>query len=289
MTAFAVMGLLPDTMTVSGQIRLDGSNTLEMTERQRCELRGNRVGMVFQEPMTALNPTMRVGAQIAEVVRIHRGLRRRAAWQHAVELLARVEFPDPAAQARRYPHQLSGGQRQRVALAIAIACDPAVILADEPTTALDVTVQAQMLDLMSRLVDEQGAALLLISHDLAVVDRMCSRVVTMYGGRIVESGETRKIFGEPRHPYTAGLRSTSAAVSLDSDRTLSELPFIPGQVPGVGRFPPGCPFRTRCTRASEECATMPPLTAADERLLACWHPITPTASLAAAGTDGSST
>jgi peptide/nickel transport system ATP-binding protein len=272
-TALAVMGLLAPALRATGQVLIGDRDLLAMTERQRCEVRGGTMAMVFQEPMTALNPTMRVGRQIAEAIRVHQRCTRAEARQRAIGLLARVEFTDPPRQARAYPHQLSGGQRQRVMLAMAIACDPAVILADEPTTALDVTVQAQMLALMARLVTEENAALLLISHDLAVVSGMCERVMVMYGGHVVESGSTAQVLAAPRHPYTAGLIATSVAVALDSDRTRLEVPYIPGQVPAVGSFPVGCPFRSRCDRATAECAVMPPIGAVGDHLAACHHPL----------------
>jgi oligopeptide/dipeptide ABC transporter ATP-binding protein len=268
LTALAMLWLLPPSLRASGQVLLQGKDLTRISERQRCVLRGTAIAMVFQEPMAALNPTMRVGKQIAEAT----ALPRAAARDRTLELMKRVEFTDPAEQAGRYPHQLSGGQRQRVMLAMAIARDPAVIVADEPTTALDVTVQKQMLDLMSRLVTEEGSALVLISHDLAVVSGMCERLIVMYGGRIVESGSTEQVLTRPRHRYTAGLIATSAAISLDSDRTRAEVPSIPGQVPAAGEFPAGCPFRNRCAHATEECETVPPLKQLDDHLVACWNP-----------------
>ena len=268
LTALAMMGLLPASLTTGGSVQVSGKDLTQISERQRCYLRGTAIAMVFQEPMTALNPTMRVGKQIAEST----GLPRGAARAKALELLRRVEFTEPAEQARRYPHQLSGGQCQRVMLAMAIARDPAVIVADEPTTALDVTVQRQMLELMSRLVAEEGSALVLISHDLAVVSGMCERLIVMYGGRIVESGGTAAVLARPRHRYTQGLVATSAAISLDSDRTRLEVPSIPGQVPAAGAFGAGCPFRNRCAYATEECETVPPLSDLDGHLVACWNP-----------------
>jgi peptide/nickel transport system ATP-binding protein len=210
---------------------------------------------------------------VAEVLRQHRDAGRREAEARAEELLARVELPEPAATRRAYPHQLSGGQRQRVMLAMALACDPAVLICDEPTTALDVTVQARMLTLIDRLVAEEGSALLFITHDLALVSGRCERVLVMYGGRIVESGPTAAIFATPWHPYTAGLLDASAATTDPSrldDR--GRLPTIPGTVPAAGHFPSGCVFRTRCPRATEVCETVPPLTG-DARQVACWHPL----------------
>jgi peptide/nickel transport system ATP-binding protein len=273
LTALAVMGLLPEELSASGAVRFDGRDLMALSDRELGSLRGDRLTMVFQEPMTALNPLMRVGRQVTETLTLHRGLRRSAAEARAVELLTRVELPDPESTLRAYPHQLSGGQRQRVMLAMALACDPAVLICDEPTTALDVTVQARMLRLIDRLVEEEGSALLFITHDLAIVSGLCERVLVMYGGHIVEAGPTREVFADPRHPYTAGLLDASAATTgarrLD-DR--GRLPTIPGTVPAAGHFPSGCVFRTRCPRATEICETTPMLTG-NGRLVACWHPI----------------
>ena len=266
LTALAMLGLLPASLSWAGQVLAKDQSLI--SERHWFALRGSFIAIVFQEPATALNPTMRVGKQIAEAT----GLPRVAAREKALELMRRVEFTDPPEQARRYPHELSGGQRQRVMLAMAIARDPAVIVADEPTTALDVTVQKQMLDLMSRLVGEEGSALVLISHDLAVVSGMCERLVVMYGGRIAESGTTEQVLSRPRHHYTGGLVATSGAISLDSDRSRAEVPSIPGQVPAAGAFPVGCPFRNRCAHATAECEMMPPLKQLDDHLVACWNP-----------------
>jgi peptide/nickel transport system ATP-binding protein len=275
LTALAAMGLLPASLTAAGQVLVKGQDLLSMAERDRCDYRGSAISMVFQEPMTALNPTMRVGKQIAEAIRAHRRGSAAHARSRAIELLERVEFTDPARQARAYPHQLSGGQRQRVMLAMAIACDPAVILADEPTTALDVTVQEQVLALMSRLVAEEDSALVLISHDLAIVSGLCERIVVMYGGRVAEAGTTRQVLTAPCHPYTAALIATSGALTLDSDRSRAVLPSIRGQVPSAGTFPAGCPFRTRCERATQACESVPELLPAggDDHQVACFHPV----------------
>ncbi|HEY1281361.1 MAG TPA: ABC transporter ATP-binding protein, partial [Acidimicrobiales bacterium] len=213
LTALAVMGLLPEELRATGQVTFDGRDLMLLSDRELGSLRGDRIAMVFQEPMTALNPLMRVGRQVTETLSLHRALRRSAADNRALELLTRVELPDPESALRAYPHQLSGGQRQRVMLAMALACDPAVLICDEPTTALDVTVQARMLRLIDRLVEEEGSALLFITHDLAVVSGLCQRVLVMYGGHIVESGPTRAVFAAPRHPYTVGLLDASAATT----------------------------------------------------------------------------
>jgi oligopeptide/dipeptide ABC transporter ATP-binding protein len=273
LTALAVMGLLGEGLTATGRVGLAGEDLVAASERRRCELRGDKIAMIFQEPMTALNPTMRVGAQVGEALRIHRRISRRAATAAAVELLARVELPEPARAAGRFPHELSGGQRQRVMMAIAISCDPDVILADEPTTALDVTVQRRVLDLLDRLVAEEGCALLLITHDLAVVSELCDRVLTMYGGRLVESGSTPDMLGRPRHPYTRALLNTSMAVSVDGAAPGTDLPSIPGSVPSAGSFPAGCPFRVRCDRHLDACVEMPAMTSAGDHSVACWNPV----------------
>ncbi len=277
MTALAVIGLLPDHARVQGRILLEGTDLQTIGERRRCAVRGDRIAMVFQEPMTALNPTMRVGRQVEEVIALHQRASRQEATRRALELLHRVEFPDPERVARAYPHQLSGGQRQRIMVAMAVACGPSLILADEPTTALDVTVQAQVLRLLSRLVAEEDAALLLISHDLAVVSSMCERLLVMYGGHLVERGPTAELLSRPSHPYTGGLLATSAALTVELEDQASVLPTIPGSVPALGHFPSGCAFRSRCARADAVCETEPQL-GDGERAAACWHPLSePTA------------
>jgi peptide/nickel transport system ATP-binding protein len=267
LTALAIMGLLPDGISASGRVVYRDRDLLALPDRELCRLRGDRLAMIFQEPATALNPVMRVGDQVAEPLRLKRGLGRREARAAARALLERVRLPDPDARLDAYPHQLSGGQRQRVMIAMAMACSPEVLIADEPTTALDVTVQAQILDLLGGLVDEEGATLLLITHDLAVVDNLCDRVLVLYGGRLVERGTVDEVFGRPRHPYTRAL--LDAIPPLDVELPSRKLAAIPGSVPGLGQFPPGCPFRSRCPRADARCVDMPPL--ADG--VACWHPL----------------
>jgi len=270
LTALAIMGLLPDGLAATGVAMYGAEDLLSLPDGRLCELRGDRLAMVFQEPMTALNPVMRIGDQVAEPLRVHRGLSRRDAAREAERLLERVQVPDPAEKLRAYPHQLSGGQRQRAMIAMAMACSPDLLIADEPTTALDVTVQAQVLALLGRMVDEEGATLLLITHDLPVVAQLCDRVLVMYGGRIVEAGETGEVFDRPRHPYTVGLMD--AIPPLDEELPDRHLKAIPGAVPELGEFPSGCPFRTRCPRADGVCAEMPALTG-DGHLAACWHPV----------------
>jgi peptide/nickel transport system ATP-binding protein len=269
-TALAVMGLLPDELVPAGSVTLDGRELLGLPDGTLARVRGDRIAMVFQEPMSALNPLHRVGRQVAEVLRIHRDLDKATADARAVDLLRKVELPEPELSARRYPHQLSGGQRQRVVLAMALACDPDVLICDEPTTALDVTVQARMLHLIDRLVAEEGAGLLFITHDLAVIGGLCTRVLVMYGGRLVEEGATDNVFRGPRHPYTRGLLDASAGTTDASRRDArGRLPVIPGIVPPVGAFPEGCVFRNRCPRATERCLETPLLTGG----VACWHPL----------------
>jgi len=272
LTALALMGLLPYGVTASGRVMLNGRNLLDLSDRDMCRVRGDDVAMVFQEPMTALNPLMRVGNQIAESLRLHRGMNRQAAGRRAVELLERVQLPEPDRTARKYPHQLSGGQRQRIVLAIALACDPAVLIADEPTTALDVTVQAEMLRLMDKLVREEGATLLLITHDLPVVATVCQDLLVMYGGTIVEKGAVRTILDAPRHPYTAGLKASTILESVDGSGRLAT---IAGRVPSLGSFPDGCVYRNRCPRADDVCRTTPVLTDPLDtgRSAACHHPL----------------
>ncbi|HEY9525194.1 MAG TPA: ABC transporter ATP-binding protein [Thermopolyspora sp.] len=270
LTALSLTGLLPDGVTASGHARLRGQDLVGVPERRLSALRGKHVSMVFQEPMTALNPVMRVGAQVAEVMTLH-GTPGRVARSRAVELLERVRLPEPGRIARAYPHQLSGGQRQRVMLAIALANEPSLLICDEPTTALDVTVQKQMLE----LIVELAPALLFITHDLAVVASVCERVLVMYGGRIVESGPMREVFTRPGHRYTEGLLAASRLTPRGT-----RLPTIQGTVPSAGEFPTGCVFRNRCGHATEACETEPTLTPADpsgpatdgRHMYACVHP-----------------
>jgi len=268
LTALAMMGLLPEGVDATGSVAYREQELLGMRERDLCRLRGDRLAMVFQEPMTALNPVMRIGDQVAEAIRLHRPVDGHAARAEAERLLTEVHLPDPAGRMRAYPHQLSGGQRQRVMIAMALACGPDVIIADEPTTALDVSVQAQILALLRELVEARRMTLLLITHDLPVVAATCENVMVMYGGRIVESGRTADVFGRPRHPYTRGLVDAIP----DAATPPGALRAIPGTVPGLGRFPSGCVFRDRCWKATDKCHEEPSLTK-EPQAFACWHPI----------------
>lgn len=280
LTALAIMGLLPEGLEASGSVVVTGhiggvqrvTEVVAAAEGALAVMRGRDVAMVFQEPMTALNPTMRVGDQVAEIMTIHRTVPdRRAAVARAVDLLDKVGLPDPANAARAYPHQLSGGQRQRVVVAMALANDPALLICDEPTTALDVTVQALVLDLVVRGVEARDAGLLFITHDLAVVASVCERVLVMYGGRVIEAGEVHEVFTRPRHRYTRGLIGAS---DLDLTRPDGSLYTIQGSVPSAGRFPAGCVFRNRCTHATTECETVPDWQGpGPEQGFACWHPV----------------
>ncbi|MEU8318962.1 ABC transporter ATP-binding protein [Nonomuraea sp. NPDC048881] len=261
LTALSLMGLLPEGVTASGTARLGERDLLGVPEKRLKDLRGRELSMVFQEPMTALNPLMRVGAQVAEALTLH-GVPRAEAGRRALALLDRVRLPEPGQIARAYPHQLSGGQRQRVMLAIALANEPGLLVCDEPTTALDVTVQKQMLELIA----EVAPALLFITHDLAVVASVCERVIVMYGGRVVETGTVREVFTRPRHRYTEGLLAASRLTPRGT-----RLPTIKGSVPPAGAFPEGCVFRNRCPHATPRCETPPALTG-DGHAHACWHP-----------------
>ena len=285
MAALAIMGLLPEGLTARGSVLLDGVELLGLPERRLSKLRGSRIAMVFQEPMTALDPLMRVGTQITDAIRLHERVTRRAARDRMLQLMGRVGFANAKEQARRFPHQLSGGQRQRIVIAIAIACGPALILADEPTTALDVTVQAQVLALLQDLVRDQGSALLLISHDLAVVSSVCQRIVVMYGGRVVEAAATAELLASPRHPYTDALLRTSQGIGADADTLAGQLPTIPGAVPQLGLFPEGCVFRGRCPFEQERCQHVPEIRGRDHQV-ACWFPLGPPTGRPAAAPFG---
>ncbi|MEC9346200.1 MAG: ABC transporter ATP-binding protein [Pseudomonadota bacterium] len=262
MVALAIMGMLPEGATADGAVRFDGHDLLTLPERDLCRLRGDRVAMIFQEPMTALNPLHRVGDQIAEPLMLHRGFGREAALGQAADLLRRVGLSEPEARLRQYPHQLSGGQRQRVLIAMALSCEPDLLIADEPTTALDATVRSHILDLIADLVAERGMALVLISHDLATVDRVTQRTLVMYGGDAVERGRTADIFARPRHPYTQGLLGARPLPDLSRDASgpRPRLVTIPGTVPDLAGLPPGCRFHGRCAIGIDACAAAIPPT-----------------------------
>ena len=264
LTALALMGLLPDGALVQGSVKLDGHELLGQPEDAWCALRGNRLAMVFQEPMTALNPLHPVGRQIAESLRLHKRLDARAARAEALRLLQRVQLPQAERRLDAYPHQLSGGQRQRVVIAIALACGPDLLIADEPTTALDVTIQREVLDLIGQLVAEDGMALLLISHDLGVMAENVQRMLVMYGGGVVESGPTDAVFSRLAHPYTRGLFAARPRLGLRAENTAlagrrgHRLATIPGRVPDLIDLPGGCTFAERCALAIDACRSAPP-------------------------------
>ena len=272
-TAMSIMRLLPSppSRAFAGKILFEGTDLLELAPDAMRALRGNRIGMVFQEPMTSLNPVFSIGYQIEEVLRLHHKLGRAEARRQALEMLRHVGIGAPERRLDQYPHQLSGGLRQRVMIAIALVCRPQLLIADEPTTALDVTIQAQILDLLRRLKREMGMALLLITHDLGVVAEMCDRVVVMYAGRIVEQADAAALFRRPRHPYTAGLLAAMPRLVPKGGK----LPSIPGTVPPPGRRGVGCSCAERCPRAEARCRTeLPPLAPTEAgHLAACWNPV----------------
>jgi oligopeptide/dipeptide ABC transporter ATP-binding protein len=276
LTALAIMRLLgePTVRIASGEVRFEGEDLAKAPESRLRQVRGDRISMVFQEPMTSLNPVFTVGEQIAEAVRLHRGLKRDAAKAHALEMLRKVGIPAPEARLESYPHQLSGGMRQRVMIAMALALSPKLLVADEPTTALDVTIQAQILNLIRSLQAEQGTAVLLITHDLGVVAETCERVAVMYAGRIVETGPTAQVFARPAHPYTLGLLRSIPDLDAIADRR--KLEAIPGIVPGIADRPSGCRFRDRCPKAQALCAQLEPALdpVGPDQLAACHFPET---------------
>ncbi|MBM3555727.1 MAG: ABC transporter ATP-binding protein [Alphaproteobacteria bacterium] len=255
MTALALMRLLPEAATARGRVRFQGRDLLALSEDEMCRMRGDRLAMIFQEPMTSLNPLHTVGRQIAEPLMLHRRLGAGAAREEALKLLDRVGIPNAARRIEAYPHQLSGGQRQRVMIAIALSCAPDILIADEPTTALDVTIQRQILELIRELVEESGMALVLISHDLGVIAETVDEVLVMYGGLVVERGPVAAVFGDMAHPYTRGL--FAARPRLGQGRGV-KLETIKGVVPDLRHMPPGCPFADRCAVADAGCAERPP-------------------------------
>ncbi len=255
LTALALMGLLPDSAVVSGSIRLEGRELVGLADADYCRLRGNRISMIFQEPMTALNPMHTVGHQVAEPLRRHNNLSWADARNQAIALLDRVGLPDPAKRVDAYPHQFSGGQRQRITIAMALACQPDVLIADEPTTALDVTIQGQILDLIADIVAERGMAMILISHDLGVIAENVERMMVMYGGTVVESGPTAEVFARMGHPYTQGLFGARPRLGA---RKGTRLKTIAGTVPELADLPAGCAFADRCAIVEDRCrATLP--------------------------------
>ncbi len=274
MTALALMGLLPMGAAVSGSIRFNGQELVGLPDAAMCRLRGDRIGMIFQEPMTALNPLHTVGDQVAEPLRLHQRASRAQARAEALHLLERVQLPQAAQRLDAYPHQLSGGQRQRVTIAMALACGPDLLIADEPTTALDVTIQREILDLIAELVHGSGMALLLISHDLGVMARTVAHMLVMYGGTVVESGPTAEVFAHLAHPYTRGLFGARPRLGVPRpDGRRQRLLTIPGRVPELVDMPPGCPFADRCTLVTAECRQAPPapVTVGPGHIARCIH------------------
>ncbi|MAJ28574.1 MAG: peptide ABC transporter ATP-binding protein [Planctomycetes bacterium] len=270
-TAMSILQLVPTPpgKYVGGKIMFKGENLLDKEEAEMRKIRGKEISVIFQEPMTSLNPVFRVGDQIGESLRLHEGMSRAEARERSIELLRQVGIPSPEQRIDEYPHQLSGGMKQRVMIAIALACNPALLIADEPTTALDVTIQAQILELLRGLQKEKGMAILMITHDLGVVAENADHVVVMYAGKVVESAPVEELFENPKHPYTVGLFRSLPRLDQESDR----LEVIEGNVPNPLQFPTGCKFRPRCLHASETCAeTEPKLDqAGDHHLVSCHH------------------
>jgi peptide/nickel transport system ATP-binding protein len=274
-TALSVMRLVPDPpgRIVGGSIMLEGTDLLSLDESEMRAIRGNRISMIFQEPMTSLNPVMRIGDQITEAVRLHRQMSGKEATAKAVEMLRLVKIPEAERRAQEYPHQLSGGMRQRAMIAMALACRPALLIADEPTTALDVTIQAQILALILELQKELGMGLVLITHDLGVVAQTAQRVIVMYAGRKVEEADVETLFASPRHPYTRGLMASIPSLPSLSTNADAPLIEIPGMVPSLTNLPKGCAFAPRCGLAMARChEEYPPLqTWGENHLAACWR------------------
>jgi oligopeptide transport system ATP-binding protein len=253
-TAFAAMGLLARNGRATGQIRYDGRNLLELKQKELNRVRSEEIGMIFQDPMTSLNPYMRISDQMAEVLTLHKGMTKRDAVAEATKMLDAVKIPDARNRITMFPHEFSGGMRQRIMIAMALLCQPRLLIADEPTTALDVTVQAQIMELMAEIRAEFGTAIILITHDLGIVADTCERTLVMYGGQIMETGPTDKLFERPTHPYTLGLLRAVPRIDRD-DETLST---IAGEPPDMSRLPKGCPFTPRCAWAHGPCPTVRP-------------------------------
>jgi len=287
MTSLAALRLIPEPGRITGgKILFKGQDLLALPEKAMRQIRGGKIAMIFQDPMTSLNPVFTIGAQIAESVRLHKGVSKAEAWTAAVEALKRVQIPDPERRAKQYPFELSGGMRQRAMIAMALASEPDVLLADEPTTALDVTVQAQILALIRRLQKELGMAVIFITHDLGVVAETCDRVAVLYGGQVMEEADVQTLFSNPRHPYTKGLLESlperpppllgaGGTPPLLGTGGHVRLPFIPGQPPTRPGEVSGCPFRTRCARAQAVCEQPLPTLALGNRHTVRCHRVTP--------------
>jgi oligopeptide/dipeptide ABC transporter ATP-binding protein len=286
-TGFSIMGLVdPPGRVEGGQVLFKGQDLTKLHANERRELRGNRIAMIFQDPMATLNPVLRIDTQMMEAVHAHRKVSKAEARAQSAQALARMGIPSPDDRLRAYPHQLSGGMRQRVAIAIALLHGPDLIIADEPTTALDVTIQAQILSEMQKLVRETGMALIWISHDLSVVAGLADEIAVMYAGRIVEHGSVDDVLDHPQHPYTQGLIGSLPSANRKTKQRGARLQQIPGMAPNLLHMPPGCAFAPRCTRASSACQTMPEMTLpradAPSHLARCFHPGAPMLMEAAA-------
>ena len=275
-TAMSILRLIPEPPgKIAGAIRFNGRDLLQLSDREMRDIRGNEISMIFQEPMTSLNPVLTVGRQIGETLRLHQGVSKAQAEQKAIEMLTLVGIPEPQRRVREYPHQLSGGMRQRVMIAIALACNPKLLIADEPTTALDVTIQAQILDLMRDLKRTVGAAIVIITHDLGVVAEVAERVIVMYAGRKVEEAEVGRLFRSPRHPYTQGLLGSMPKLGSSLTGQETRLQEIPGLVPSLKRKLDGCVFASRCPHATDLCTRVAPALEekAEGHIAACHYAI----------------
>lgn len=284
MTALALMRLIPSPpgRVRSGQVLFHGEDLLTADEGRMRDVRGNRISMIFQEPMTSLNPVFTVGDQISESLRLHAGLDAQHARVRAIEMLRQVGIPAPERRVDEYPHQMSGGMRQRVMIAMALACEPDILIADEPTTALDVTVQAQIFDLLRDLQRKKGTAIMMITHDMGAVAEMADRVIVMYAGRVIESGSTERVLRDPVHPYTRGLIECLPELGSSLQNERDELAEIPGVVPSIWELGSGCAYRERCSHAGARCADeVPPMTdAGGGHHVACWLNVQPLRKIA---------
>jgi oligopeptide/dipeptide ABC transporter ATP-binding protein len=271
-TALSILQLLRcPPAEIQGQIFFEGKDLLKLDREGIRKIRGNDIAMIFQEPMTSLNPVLRIGEQIAEAGRLHKNMNHHQAWRWAVEMLRMVQIPGPGSRSRQYPHKFSGGMRQRAMIAMALSCNPRLILADEPTTALDVTIQAQIMSLMQRLKEEFKSAIVLITHDLGVIAEMASRVVVMYAGKVVEEAPVKPLFKDPRHPYTVGLLGSIPVIGR-KQQTGRRLQEIKGMVPGAAEMPVGCRFHPRCSHAMDRCRRQEPpmFRLGEHRRVSCW-------------------